>query len=71
MSAINSAVTIVGGQTELAQKLSEQGKRVTQQQVWNWVKCGRAPTKYIRRIALLTQGKVSVSELLKAHETSD
>lgn len=65
MTAIKKAVDIVGSQTALAQIAG-----VKQAHVWNWLRLHkRAPAKYIRRISEATNGKVSVDELLKDHES--
>ena len=64
MTAISRAVEIIGSQTALAKILG-----VKQAHVWNWLNIHkRSPAKYIRRISLATNGKVSESDLLKDHE---
>lgn len=66
MTAIKKAVTQVGGQTALAQKLN-----IKQQLVWSWVHIQKkAPAKYIRTISLLTREFVSIHELLFDHEVT-
>lgn len=67
MSNIEKAVHIVGGQTKLANLLGTQ-----QTAVWNWVhRHGQAPAKYIPRISELTNGEVSVNDLLADHQKSN
>ncbi|MFT2098738.1 helix-turn-helix domain-containing protein [Marinomonas sp. 2405UD66-6] len=64
MTAIAKAIEIIGSQTALAKMLG-----VKQAHVWNWLHIHkRAPAKYIRRISLATEGKVTESELLQDHE---
>lgn len=66
MSAIQSAVNVIGGQTATANAL---GDGLKQAHVWNWVnKFQQAPAKYINRISELTNGRVTVDELLADHE---
>lgn len=66
MSAIEKAVVIIGSQTALAKILG-----VKQAHVWNWLNIHkRAPAKYIRRIAIATEGQVSESDLLMDHEVA-
>ncbi|TLX52053.1 transcriptional regulator [Pseudoalteromonas ruthenica] len=66
MSAIRSAVKAIGGQTATAKAL---GDGLKQAHVWNWVhKFQQAPAKYINRISELTDGSVTVDELLADHE---
>ncbi|WP_278403801.1 YdaS family helix-turn-helix protein [Pseudoalteromonas ruthenica] len=68
MSAIKQAVDLIGGQTATAKTLAF---GVTQTQVWNWVnRHQQAPAKYIKRISELTNGRVTVDELLADHETN-
>ncbi|PHI36323.1 transcriptional regulator [Pseudoalteromonas sp. GCY] len=64
MSFIKKAVEVVGGQTQVARLL-----KTKQSVVWHWVnRHGQAPAKYINKISKLTNGQVSVSELLSDHE---
>lgn len=66
MLAIKKAVALIGGQTETGRLLS-----IKQQAVSNWInKSGRAPAKYIPRIAALTNNEVSVDQLLADHDQS-
>jgi len=64
MSHIEKAVKLIGGQTKTGKYLD-----VSQQSVSKWVNVfGQAPAKYIRQISLLTQGKITINELLADHE---
>ncbi|MCG7551968.1 YdaS family helix-turn-helix protein [Pseudoalteromonas sp. Of11M-6] len=64
MNYITKAVKIYGGQTKLGIALG-----VRQASVWDWInKYGQAPAKYINKISELTNGQVTVSELLSDHE---
>tara|TARA_R110000751_G_scaffold262728_1_gene362020 strand:- start:5400 stop:5660 length:261 start_codon:yes stop_codon:yes gene_type:complete len=66
MSAIEKAVSLIGGQTRLARLLGTQ-----QTAVWNWVnRHSQAPAKYIPRISELTNGEISVNDLLADHQKS-
>lgn len=61
------AVKNIGGQTKLGKELG-----VSQGSVWDWInKFGQAPAKYIPRISELTNGEVSVNELLADHQKSN
>ncbi|MFN3014472.1 helix-turn-helix domain-containing protein [Vibrio coralliilyticus] len=63
MSAIERATELVGGQTSLAKLLG-----VKQSHVWNWInRKHQAPAKYISAISRVTEGKVSIEELLADH----
>ena len=65
-SHIEKAVKIIGGQTKLGKELG-----VSQGSVWDWInKFGQAPAKYIPRISELTNGEVSVNDLLADHQKS-
>jgi len=67
MSAIERAVEIIGGQTETAK-----GFGLKQGHVWHWVNTNKqAPAKYITRISELTNGQVTVDELLADHVKAD
>ena len=67
MNSITKAVKIYGGQTKLGRELG-----VKQASVWDWMnKYGQAPAKYIPRISELTNGQVSVHELLADHVKTD
>ncbi len=67
MNNITKAVKIYGGQTKLGNALG-----VKQASVWDWMnKFGQAPAKYIPRISELTNGQVSVHELLADHVKTD
>ena len=64
MSAIDKAVKEIGGQTKLAKLVGTK-----QNAVWNWInRHQQAPAKYIREISKLTNGEVSIEELLADHE---
>lgn len=64
MSAIEKAVSLIGGQTKLASFLGTK-----QTVVFHWVnRHGQAPAKYIPRISELTNGEVSVNDLLADHQ---
>ena len=66
-SHIEKAVKIIGGQTKLGKELG-----VSQGSVWDWInKFGQAPAKYIPRISELTNGEVSVNDLLADHQKSN
>lgn len=63
MSSVKKAVEIIGGQTKLARILD-----INQSAIAHWVnRHGQAPAKYIPRISELTNGQVSVHELLADH----
>ena len=67
MNNITKAVKIYGGQTKLGNALG-----VKQASVWDWMnKYGQAPAKYITRISELTNGQVTVDELLADHVKTD
>jgi len=67
MSAIKKAVKIIGGQTKLANILGTK-----QSVVFHWLsRHGQAPAKYIPRISELTNGEVSVHELLADHQKAN
>jgi DNA-binding transcriptional regulator YdaS (Cro superfamily) len=64
MSAIESAVKIIGGQTKTAMQFN-----IRQTHVWKWIHVNKqAPAKYIQRIAALTHNEVTVEQLLADHE---
>lgn len=67
MSAIEKAVCLIGGQTKLAKILG-----VNQTAVFHWInRHGQAPAKYITRISELTNGQVTVADLLADHVKAD
>ncbi|WKD23584.1 helix-turn-helix domain-containing protein [Pseudoalteromonas sp. KG3] len=67
MSAIEKAVCLIGGQTKLAKILG-----VNQTAVFHWInRHGQAPAKYITRISELTNGEVSVNDLLADHQKTN
>lgn len=67
MNNIAKAVKIYGGQTKLGNALG-----VKQASVWDWMnKYGQAPAKYITRISELTNGQVTVADLLADHVKTD
>lgn len=67
MSSISKAVEIIGGQTKLASILGTK-----QSVVCHWLnRHGQAPAKYITRISELTNGQVTVDELLADHVKTD
>ncbi|WP_024607046.1 YdaS family helix-turn-helix protein [Pseudoalteromonas sp. TAB23] len=67
MNNIAKAVKIYGGQTKLGSALG-----VKQASVWDWInKYGQAPAKYITRISELTNGQVTVADLLADHVKTD
>lgn len=69
MSSIEKAVELIGGQTKTAKAL---GDDLKQSHVWHWVhKFGQAPAKYISRISELTNGEVSVNDLLADHQKTN
>lgn len=67
MSAVAKAIEIIGGQTKAAKLLSTK-----QNIIWYWINrhC-QAPAKYITRISELTNGEVSVNDLLADHQKSN
>ncbi len=66
MNAIKKAVEIIGGQTKTAKHFE-----IRQSHVWKWINVnGQAPAKYIKKVSELTDGKVSVKELLADHENN-
>lgn len=69
MIAIEEAVDLIGGQTEVARNLSTEGKVVKQNSVFYWVnKHKQAPAKYIRKLSALTNGEITIEQLLADHE---
>lgn len=67
MNYITKAVKIIGSQTKTGNLLGG----VSQASIWDWMnKYGQAPAKYIRQISELTNGEVSVHDLLKDHENN-
>lgn len=69
MSSVEKAVELIGGQTKTAKAL---GDDLKQSHVWHWVhKYGQAPAKYITRISELTNGQVTVADLLADHVKAD
>ncbi len=67
MSAVAKAIEIIGGQTKAAKLL-----RTKQNIIWYWINrhC-QAPAKYISRISELTNGEVSVNDLLADHQKTN
>jgi DNA-binding transcriptional regulator YdaS (Cro superfamily) len=67
MSAIEKAVQLIGGQTETAKIFG-----LKQGHVWHWINTNKqAPAKYIPRISELTNGEVSVNDLLADHQKTN
>ncbi len=67
MSAVAKAIEIIGGQTRAAKLLNTK-----QNIIWYWINRHRqAPAKYIPRISELTNGEVSVNDLLADHQKSN
>ena len=67
MSAVAKAIEIIGGQTKAAKLLNTK-----QNIIWYWInRHGQAPAKYIPRISELTNGQVTVYELLADHQKSN
>lgn len=67
MSAVAKAIEIIGGQTKAAKLLNTK-----QNIIWYWInRHGQAPAKYIPRISELTNGEVSVNDLLADHQKTD
>jgi DNA-binding transcriptional regulator YdaS (Cro superfamily) len=77
------AIDLAGGQTALAEKLTDQalnsgllpkGKKVSQQSVSNWVlRHKQSPSKYAALIAAIVNQKVTANQLrpdLYPHDTS-
>lgn len=54
--ALANAISIAGGQSELARKLTiASGRKIKQQQVWNWLNRERkTPIKHSQYIELVT-----------------
>ena len=68
-SNIEKAVEIIGGQSKVANLLTNSIKRVKQNNVHYWVnKHKQAPAKYILKIAELTKGEITAEQLLADHE---
>lgn len=66
MSSIGKAIKIIGGQTALAAVFCVRATVVS-----NWVnRHGQAPAKYIRKISELTDGEVTIEQLLADHENN-
>jgi DNA-binding transcriptional regulator YdaS (Cro superfamily) len=64
VSNIKKSIALIGGQTITGSLLG-----VPQKTVSNWVNVsGYAPAKYIKKISKLTEGKITVEELLADHE---
>jgi DNA-binding transcriptional regulator YdaS (Cro superfamily) len=59
MKAINRAINLAGGQTELAKKIG-----VSQPSVHRWTHGGAINARYIKPIAEATGNRVTVDELL-------
>ena len=69
MCAIENAVNLLGGQTSVANLLTTNEQKVKQNSVFYWVnKHKQAPAKYIKKISALTNGKITIEELLADHE---
>ncbi|WP_024591355.1 MULTISPECIES: YdaS family helix-turn-helix protein [unclassified Pseudoalteromonas] len=67
MSAVERAIEIIGGQTKAAKLLNTK-----QNIIWYWLnRHAQAPAKYITRISELTNGQVTVAELLADHVKTD
>jgi DNA-binding transcriptional regulator YdaS (Cro superfamily) len=58
MNALNQAIDIVGGQTELAKQLG-----TSVQTVHNWTRRGSIPAQYAPVIEVLTEGQVTADAL--------
>jgi DNA-binding transcriptional regulator YdaS (Cro superfamily) len=66
MCNVKKAVALIGGQTKTGEALG-----VSQQTVSYWVVGqSRAPAKYFSKISELTDGKITVNELLADHENN-
>jgi DNA-binding transcriptional regulator YdaS (Cro superfamily) len=64
MSNVKKAVALIGGQTETGKILG-----VKQQVISTWVnQSQKAPGRYIRKLAELTNGDVTIEQLLADHE---
>jgi DNA-binding transcriptional regulator YdaS (Cro superfamily) len=67
MNYITKAVNLIGGQTKTGKLLGG----VSQASVWDWMnKYGQTPAKYIRKISELTNGKITIAQLLADHENN-
>lgn len=62
-TAIEKACRLAGGQSELARKITENGKKITPQAVYKWVRSGITPPDRAVLIEQITEGKVTASEL--------
>ncbi len=72
MPAIEEAVKLLGGQTEVANLLSTTNKKVKQNSIFYWVnKYKQAPAKYINKISKLTNNQITIVELLADHERNN
>jgi DNA-binding transcriptional regulator YdaS (Cro superfamily) len=71
MSAIKEAVDLIGGQTVVANQLTTTEHAVQQNSVFYWInRHKQAPAKYIKKISELTNGEVTVEQLLADHENN-
>lgn len=63
--ALQRAIELVGGQSELARRLSTHtGRSVKQPHVWWWLnKSRQVPGEYCRPIEAVTEGQVRPAEL--------
>jgi DNA-binding transcriptional regulator YdaS (Cro superfamily) len=71
--ALETAVSLAGGQSALAEKLTltlqkvgflQESKKISQQSVYNWlVRQEQCPSKYARFISDVVNGEVSPSQL--------
>ncbi|WP_039046567.1 transcriptional regulator [Plesiomonas shigelloides] len=68
--ALAEAIAIAGGQSELARKLTAaSGRKVKQQQVWNWLNRERQPpikqSQYIESVTGVAKEKLRPDVFLK------
>lgn len=66
MTDFNRAVLLVGGQTAMANLLSEiTGKKVSQFNIYYWLNSAKSgvPAQYCRAIEAITNGAVTAEEL--------
>lgn len=57
-SALQTAVKLLGGQTQMAKKLG-----LKQQNVWVWLRSGTVPAEYCPEIEEATSGQVTAEQL--------
>jgi hypothetical protein len=69
VKALETAITLCGGQTAYAERINEQiqgtkVKPIKQQRVWNWLhRDKKVPAEYAMPTEVITNGKVQASKL--------